>query len=141
MKGRGFSRDAGADKAVAASAAEEMSGAEQTFHESLKRLRKMALLSVEILPTAFHQGLKPFDSVAFMYGLKPVPFRTKVPPLQNGALCRGPLISHPCFADDQRVGAVAGAPKRADDWIDDAIEGADGGKFGADSGDEGFAHG
>ncbi len=57
----------------------------------------MALRSVGIRPTAFPQGLKPFDSVAFMYGLKPVPFRTKVPPFQNAALFRGSLVSNPCL--------------------------------------------
>ncbi len=70
---------AGADKGVAASAAEGMSGAEQTFHERLQRLRKKALLGVEIRPTAFPQGLKSIKCLAFTAWLKPHPFKAKGP--------------------------------------------------------------
>ncbi len=82
MKGRGFSRAAGADEGIAASAAEGMFGAEQTFPEA-KEVAGKGLVSAEIHPNASPQGLKPTDSVAFRYGLKPVPFTLKPCPFNK----------------------------------------------------------
>jgi hypothetical protein len=46
------------------------------LNQLLARFTKEPLIKCAFYDPTFPQGLKPIDSLSFMYGLKPVPFKS-----------------------------------------------------------------